>query len=354
MVKNVLITGATGFLGKQVVREFIKQGNYKITATDIPLSSFCQFYHDSIRCIRSDITKKNTLIDIVKDHDLLVHVAGLVDLNCRKKLLHAVNHKGVKNIYEAARDSNIKKAIHISSIGVYGKNEGMLLPEHAEKKPKNNYEKSKWKGEQEAFKFSEDIEVVAVRPSTVYGKGSLHSAALPMLNMMEKKVLPYFRQGPSLSHIHVEDAARAIVFLAENDKAKGAYNLADSRPLNSYEMFSSLAEPLGIEVEPKLPYSRTLMRFVKFCSQAVPRFIYKGMSLKLQKKWSQFVEDNNLKPGLKPEIDPIWLDYLVANKAYSNRKLARLGFEFKWPDPKEGLRNMVQDYVDQGYLLKKE
>ena len=349
-MKNVLVSGATGFIGQNVVQELLAN-DYNVTATDIKGTDFSRL--PNINCIESDITNKESLEKVVKNQELIVNVAGLVDLNTNPKLLDAVNHYGVKNICEVAKEFGVKKIIQVSSMGIYGKNNKVPLDEDDEKKPKNNYEISKFKGEQEAFKHLNHLEIIAVRPSTVYGFGSLHNAILALFAMKKKKTLSSLKEGPLLSHIHVEDVARAIVFLAYHPNAIGeAYNLADNKPLNSFEMTSALLQPLGIEVKESIPYSKSLFKILKSIAQKMPKKIYSYINKKLENKWLNFTEENHLKQRFFPKIDPIWLDYLTANKVISNEKLKALGFVFKYPDSRIGLKAMVEEYIDRNHLPK--
>ncbi|MBU2590081.1 MAG: SDR family oxidoreductase [Nanoarchaeota archaeon] len=349
-MKNVLVTGATGFVGKYVVRKLMQKG-YNVTATDIKCGDFSKF--KEIECVESDVRHTETLESIVKNKDIIINVAGLVDLNAKPQLLYDINHQGVKNLCEVARNASVQRLIQVSSIGVYGNNKNIPVKEDDEKKAKNHYEISKLKGENEAFKNSKYFEVVVVRPSTVYGFGSLHGAILPLLAMKKKKELSGLKGGPLLSHIHAEDVARAILFLAEHPNAIGeAYNLADNIPLNSFEMTSSILGPLGIEVKESIPYSKNLFKVLKFIAQKMPRSFYSKINKKLEKKWLKFTEEHKLKQRFFPRIDPIWLDYLTANKVYSSEKLQALGFKFKFPDPKQGLKQMVEEYIERNHLPK--
>lgn len=350
-MQNVLVTGATGFVGKNVVRLFCEE-DYNVTATDIKGADFSRL--PDVKCVESDITNKESLEKVVKNQDIIINVAGLVDLNTHPKLLNAVNHLGVKNVCEVAKNSKVKKIIQVSSMGVYGNNKKVPLDEDDEKNPKNNYEISKWKGEQEAFSYLNHLEVIAVRPSTVYGFGSLHNAILPLFAMKKKKKLYSLKGGPLLSHIHVEDVARAIVFLAEHPDAIGeAYNLADDRPLNSFEMTSALLQPLGIEVKEKIPFMKNSFRALKYVAQKMPKKVYQLYNQKLEQKWGKFAEENELKQRFRAQVDPIWLDYVTTDKVISNEKLKSLGFEFKHPDPRIGLKAMVEEYINRNHLPKK-
>ena len=263
-----------------------------------------------------------------------------------------VNVNGVKNLCELCKRKDVEKLIHLSSIGVYGKVKNEAVTEYSRKRPKNNYEQSKYYGELVAFSYSNYFKVLAIRPAAVYGIGSLHKNVLPLFNMLKHKNIYSFKAGPRLSHVHVEDVARAVLFLAENKNAHGAYNLADDVPINTKELVSTLLEPLGLTVKPIIPYSKSLVLLLKYFAQSLPKKVYSFLNKRVQYKWLEFCRKNEILYGLNPRIDPVWLDYLVNDKVFSNEKIKSLGFKFKWPDPRPGLMEMVENYISQTLLFK--
>ncbi len=350
MIARVLVTGAEGFIGKAVVKELLLQG-YDVIAVDIADRSCYDFPSWEYR--KSDITKPDSLVNLVKTADAIIHTAGLVRLDANPDALDRVNHIGTRNLCEAIRrhNPNIEMLVHLSSIGIYGKNSRVPIHEEDKQIPRNAYEISKHKAEKAVKEYADDFPITILLPSFVYGIGCQHKDALPLFRMLQGKRLPMIKKGPRASHVHVEDVANAAVFLLQRkDLAGDTFNICNDSPICLEDFVKAMAEPFGVEIKPCIPYSPRAMGALRWIMQRVPKRAIKRADKYLQNKWNTFREKNGIHEGLMPSIDTAWLDYLADEKVFSIEKLESAGFVMRHNSPKEDLRKLAEYYIEKNMV----
>ncbi len=161
-MKNILVTGGSGFIGRNLIKK-LNQLGYNTINCDLNINA-------DYRC---DISKYNDLIKIKEDIDIIYHIAAqsygyksLVD----PELDLDWNAKGTLNICRFAKEKGIKKIIYTSTMAVYG--EGDWLKETDNLNPLSNYAISKLYGETCIKQFSQfGIDYTIFRVFNTYGPG---------------------------------------------------------------------------------------------------------------------------------------------------------------------------------------
>lgn len=126
-MKNVLITGAAGTIGKKVIKYLLTEGKYNVIAVDLKTShnkKILKKYKKRLKIIYTDISSGDVLDETLKTVDYVIHLAGvmppLADLN--KNLVYECDYKGTENIVRALNFFNPKcHLLYASSTTVYGK-----------------------------------------------------------------------------------------------------------------------------------------------------------------------------------------------------------------------------------------
>ena len=202
-----------------------------------------------------------------------------------------------------------------------------------------------------------DIHVLLFRPTAVYGPRGRYVAgtfmSLPfVLKSLGIERLPMIRGGQRLNMIHVEDVARAAVFVFERDDipAGEAFNLADSDIQTAEEFFTTYMDSYGMSVLFRVPYPRRTFDLVFTGLSYLPSRLLKPLNRWLVKKWGEVVTKHNLVLALTPKIARDSFYYFMGDHAYANTKLLNLGFKLKYPFFREGWMETVKWYRDNRWL----
>jgi nucleoside-diphosphate-sugar epimerase len=202
------VTGATGFLGQHVVRALADAGwRVRILARRDPTSPFWRGI--DVEVVPGDLGDEAALANLCHGADVVVHVAGLIA--GAPDDLQRVNVEGSRRVAQATGEAHL---LQISSLAA---REPQLSP----------YAASKRAGEDAAREILGD-RVTVVRPPAIYGPGDRETFRLFQLAAWAP-VLPTLGPTARLAVIHVQDAARQIVALAQS-RASGVFALSDARP----------------------------------------------------------------------------------------------------------------------------
>jgi len=213
---RLIVTGATGYIGKHVIDAAIKH-RCSITAASRRnpnregVSWVLYDLHGSIPV--DQLNKADAIIHLAANTTQLIEFDDCVELTAARKLL-------------AFSKSISTKFIFVSS-------------QTARSDAPTQYGRIKWEIEQEVLSSGGCV----VRPGQVYG--GREKALFGMITSLVRKmpVLPYFLPSPIVQPIHVDDLAEGLLHIAENEKlTSGVYCLAAKEPLSFSYFLSSIAK----------------------------------------------------------------------------------------------------------------
>ncbi|MDE5888738.1 MAG: NAD-dependent epimerase/dehydratase family protein, partial [Bacilli bacterium] len=100
-MKKVLVTGAAGTVGLQVIRFLLSEGKYEITALELKnkhVSKRLRPFRKRINIVYGDVNDSAIVDALIKDHDVVIHLAGVLPplANIREDLCKEVDFKGTK------------------------------------------------------------------------------------------------------------------------------------------------------------------------------------------------------------------------------------------------------------------
>lgn len=228
----ILVTGATGFFGKYLTSELIKNGHdVRILSRKMITGNA----YKKVNVVIGDITKPETLKKATKDIDTVFHLAGLVSYSLPREDLFKVNVLGTQNLIDKC--DNVKKFVHSSSVSVYGEVKG-VADEKYPIKPRNHYGLSK--AEAERVVTDSGINNVILRIAPVYGIGSPHWKR--NLKLIERG-FPIPMTSNKTHVVHISEVMQA--FLRTLKSGSGVYNIAGNKPLPFINFAKVLTESLG-------------------------------------------------------------------------------------------------------------
>lgn len=166
---RVLITGATGFVGRSVAEAIKSRGHEVVRAAR-------QAQPDAI--VIGNIDAQTDWGEALQRCDALIHLAARVhqmrDVSCDPLAeFRRVNTAGTLQLARQAHLSGVRRFIFISSVKVNGEENGHPYRETDPPRPADAYALSKWEAEQVLMNFASDseLEVVIIRPPLIYGPG---------------------------------------------------------------------------------------------------------------------------------------------------------------------------------------
>ena len=253
---RTLVTGGTGFIGSHLVEELLKQGrNVRVLALPQPLApieleNLALIKDKGAEIVYGDLRKTKSLWPAVKGIDSVFHLGGISrPMKIPRREYYNTSTYGTENILEIARQNNIKKFVHVSSVSVLGVSpDGHPLKEDEFQKKDSDYGLSKFQGEKRALKYYRkyNFPVVVIRPCLVYGPRCL--VRLIMFLFVKKRLFPLFNGGRArMEFCYVDNVIHALLLAEKNDDVIGeVFNITDGQSYPIKTVLSTIAKELGI------------------------------------------------------------------------------------------------------------
>ncbi len=256
---TILVTGANGFMGSNLVRELIKEGeNVRIT---VRKGSETKNIDDlNVEKIYCDIRDKNSIRKALKGCDTLYHVAAFfAHWAPDKKLFYDINVDGTKNILEEALSQGLEKVVYTSTSNTIGSHgAGNYVNEEAEFNgwdAGDHYAISKYLAEVEAKKICQrGLPLVIVNPTLVIGiRDYKPTPSGALIVDIANGNMPGYIEG-AINVIDVEDVARGQIQAAKKGRIGERY-LFGNQNMFVGEFFNLIAEVAGVKPpKRKIPY----------------------------------------------------------------------------------------------------
>ncbi|MFP4106147.1 MAG: NAD-dependent epimerase/dehydratase family protein [Phycisphaerae bacterium] len=261
-----LVTGATGLLGSHIVEKLIEQGKpVRVLVRETSDTSFLDTL--DVEQVVGDVTDPDSLKAAMQGVEIVYHSAAQVGDWGPWERFVAVTIEGTRNMLNAARDANIKRFLHISSISTYGhpNEEGLVLDESAplgslgENLHKwSYYSRAKVEAEKLVWEYHNrgDIVATVVKPSWLYGERD--RASLPrLITAIRKGKAKILGDGQNLLNLtYAGNEAEGCILAAESEQAAGEiYNLSSDGKITLEEYMNKIAKAIGCPpVKKHVPY----------------------------------------------------------------------------------------------------
>jgi dihydroflavonol-4-reductase len=210
---QVLLTGATGFLGSHVARALVA-GGHTVRALARPGSSRGILSDvPELEWVTGDVVDAGSLRAAVRGCEAVVHAAAMVAFAPKEAARQReVNVEGTRHVLEAARAAGVRRLVHTSSIAAVGRPPvGGVADEETryDWPPGLGYNESKRDSER-LVRRAEGIETICVNPSLVFGPGEVYKRTLPLFRLVKWGLLPLVPPGGT-TLCDVRDVAAAHV-----------------------------------------------------------------------------------------------------------------------------------------------
>ena len=304
-MKEVLVTGATGFIGSRLVSELVRKG-YSVSAL-VRNGKHTEVKTDEIV---GDLTDSDLSFE-GKNFDCVFHLASHTPLEKNSKILENINLNGTKNLFEAI-NGKTKSIIYISGLGVYGDPGGKTIDESSPFNPNTKFVKIRL----DAQKYLEEkCKENGINFSVVYF-GDVYGSAGWFYEILVKRLLKKSFRLPSggkyyKGFVNVDDAVGSMIAVMENDAFGESFIVSDSEPATFKDFVNFTADQIG----EKHPGN-------------VPGFLAKA--------------------ALGGDL----IKLLTTSMRVSNKKISKI-YSFKYPTYKEGIPKVISELKEKHSSLKK-
>jgi nucleoside-diphosphate-sugar epimerase len=217
---NILITGASGFIGTYLIKELLPQNHNIIT-----ISRKQNHTIPNTKTITADITDISTLTPVFQDIDAVIHNAAYAKDWGKDEQYHTINVIGTRNIAELCRQHKVKHLLYTSTAGIYGFPNNTIPIKESDrpiKKPVNTYGATKIQAENVLQEYT-DLKITIIRPPMVFGAGGKPTYLL--VSRIQQGRMTYIGRGEKqISIAHPADVAQCFRLALEKGK-KGVFNV---------------------------------------------------------------------------------------------------------------------------------
>jgi len=259
---SIVITGATGYIGSQLLLALLSKFTGEISLRVIVRkSSDCSFLESlPVEIIKADLLDSLALMQAFKGADTVFHCAGLIAYTRNfRNALYDTNVLGTRNVVNACLFNNVQKLVVTSSIAAIGATEdGSPASETTsfqEWQRRNGYMESKHLAELEGLRgVAEGLDVVMVNPGVVIGVCPENRASVSSSNAVLRLIyqgkLPLFPSG-STGFVDIRDVVDAHIAAWEKGRSGERY-IVVGHNLSFRELFNSIGNLAGNTIRPAL------------------------------------------------------------------------------------------------------
>ena len=284
--KNILITGASGFVGGSLVEEAISRGLTVHSAIRRSSNTGILELLDTT-LVYFDFEDIDGMSQILKEgnYDYIIHNAGLTKAKA-KEAYFKVNEQYLRNLIEAIRkaDLQLDKFLFVSSLAAYGPadyQDDHIVSETSTPHPVTNYGRSKLAAEQ-YLKKQQDIPYNIIRPTAVYGPREYD--LLTVYQTLAKHVDAYVGLSTQrLTFIYVRDLVRAMMDIILSDHEDRAYFITDGNTYTAQEMNAIIKRELGVSWTLPIKLPIFLVKIIAFVSEKMAGLSGKYPPLNIEK-----------------------------------------------------------------------
>ena len=242
-MSNVLITGASGFIGRSLIR--LLADEHAVTAMTRTPASFSENVAHAI----ATLDDRAGLATALEGQDVVIHAAGKAHGPISAEEYHATNLQGTATLLEESARQNVGRFIFLSSISVYGKTHSeTMLSESSSLEPITLYGKSKLAAEHAVQELSQElgVEYVTIRPPAVYGDVAPGSFRRLIKLVGARLPLPLANATNKRSYVSIANLSDFVRLCITHPASKNTtFHVSDDADISTADLIVELSRAFG-------------------------------------------------------------------------------------------------------------
>lgn len=264
--KNVLVTGAGGFVGSHLVETLVKRGarvrafvHYNSRNDWGMLEDVGKNILNEIEVVTGDLKDADCVREAVRGQQVIFHLGALIGIPysyVNPRDVVDTNINGTLNVLTAALDFDMEKVVHTSTSEIYGTARYVPMDEEHPVNPQSPYAASKLGADLLASSFhrSFDLPVGIIRPFNIYGPRQSARAVIPSIitQVLLKRKISLGSVFPTRDLTFVKDSVNGFINFAECEKTVGeVVNLGSGLEVSINQIVTLISNCLGKKIQIK-------------------------------------------------------------------------------------------------------
>ncbi|MFO1449152.1 MAG: NAD(P)-dependent oxidoreductase [Opitutaceae bacterium] len=325
----VLITGATGFLGRHLVSAFQHHGYLVVANARNRVAEF-----EPHRWVLGDLRDEKVQEAAVRGCTFVVNAAGLVKKVAPdggwEKDMFQLNCEMAESLARVSERAGVARFLQVSSTGVYGPRAPQICHEGSECLPDDVYEKSKWAGERRLAALANgSMQIIIARPSNIFGEWHSWNKLLSWMQAVQsgKVVLAGDPERASVNYVYVRDVVEVAIQLLESPAIKSGEVFNINTPATMGRFYQATAKAIGCPDARARAVPKQVLAAAAIFLDCLSRVTAKKFPLSMDKFWE-----------------------LAGNRVFSSEHLASVCPDFPQTGLEEGLSRLTAHYRARGLL----
>lgn len=267
------VTGATGFIGGEIVKQLVGRGHKVIALVRSP-GKAAMLKALGVEVHAGDITDRETLKTPMTGVDGVFHVAAWYKVGVKEPAADQINVDGTRNVLQTMRALEIPRGVYTSTVAVFSDTRGVMPDEtyRYDGPHLSEYDRTKWIAHYRVAmpKMEEGLPLSIVMPGMVYGPGDTSGMHTALVDLLRGR-LPMTPSKTAFCWGHIEDTARGHILAMEKGQPGETYILTG--PRHSFEYAFDLVASIAKVRAPLVHFGPRTMRAAAAVMSAAGRII---------------------------------------------------------------------------------